>query len=67
MVNDVKLQLAEVYGATTYIDRRSLWSSLINLHDFWCILGDFNFVLYVEDVKGGLSLVQFLVLSFWTG
>jgi len=41
--------------------------SYYNLCDSWCILGDFNVVLSVEDVKGGVPRVQFHVLSFLIG
>jgi len=35
MVNDVKLHVVGVFGATTYTVRRFLWSTLVNFHDSW--------------------------------
>jgi len=55
MANDVELQNVGVYGGTTYTARHSLWSTLVNLYDCWCILGDFNVFLCVEIVKDDVS------------
>ncbi|KAL9328827.1 hypothetical protein ACSQ67_003830 [Phaseolus vulgaris] len=47
------LNIAKVYSANDYTARRSLWKTLSNLQDSWCILGDFNTVLASDESKGG--------------
>ena len=41
-----------VYGANHELQRKDLWDDLINIansmNEAWCILGDFNAVLYTE-------------------
>jgi len=69
VVKDVKLQDTGVYGATNHTTCRSLWSTLVNLHHSWCILGDFIlFFVCAEDVKGGVapSLISCIEFSYWT-
>ncbi|XP_058192110.1 uncharacterized protein LOC131309505 [Rhododendron vialii] len=44
-----------VYGASNYLARQALWSSLHNLQPFspWFVLGDFNAIRYPNEKFGG--------------
>ena len=46
-----------VYGANQEAQRGPLWDDLINIakamDEAWCVLGDFNAVLYLGDKMGG--------------
>jgi len=51
--HDKCFSFACVYGAITYVARRFLWRHLSSFIGPWCIMGDFNVVLLVDDCKGG--------------
>ena len=57
-LEDKSFSFAGVYGATTYLSRRFLWSDLSFFTGPWCILRDFNVVLSADDYKGRLALNQ---------
>lgn len=49
-----------IYGLNNYIDRRRLWEELstfkflVDLEDMsWCVLGDFNAILSLDEAVGG--------------
>jgi len=46
-----------IYGANQELQRKNLWEDLKNIangmNKAWCILGDFNVVLYAGDRIGG--------------
>lgn len=49
-----------IYGSPTSSIRKNLWTPLANLNNRvgdhpWCIAGDFNAYLAVEDKKGGAA------------
>ncbi|KAJ8434654.1 hypothetical protein Cgig2_034088 [Carnegiea gigantea] len=54
-----------VYGDNHDLTRRELWHSLIaiaeHMDDPWCVLGDFNVVLYSGDRMGGIDIHDFEV------
>ena len=55
--NSTSFLISFVYGFNHDSDCASLWGMLINLAEHidepWCVLGDFNSVLYVGDQIGG--------------
>ncbi|KAJ8421596.1 LOW QUALITY PROTEIN: hypothetical protein Cgig2_020785 [Carnegiea gigantea] len=52
--------LTFIYGANQEGQRRALWEALKNIakdmEEAWCILGDFNSVLYPRDRMGGIDI-----------
>ena len=65
-----KMLLASfVYAHNYYIDRRSLWSNLARHNLFasgksWCILGDFNALLSLNDTAVGSSRMNISTREF---
>jgi len=55
LLHDKYFSFAGVYGANTYLARRFLSRDLSSFTGPWCILGDFNVVLSVDDCKRGSS------------
>jgi len=57
-----------VYGANQEATRRELWEALESIaetmDEAWCVLGDFNAVLYPEDRRGGTAVQDFEVRPF---
>nr|GEX24019.1 hypothetical protein [Tanacetum cinerariifolium] len=58
-----------VYGHNKYTQRRSLWSNLyahkVFVHNrAWCMLGDFNAALFLEDSTAGSSNVDIAMREF---
>ena len=57
-----------VYGANQEGTRRDLWTALeaiaLSMDDAWCVMGDFNAVLYPEDRQGGTMVQDFEVRPF---
>ncbi|GKC48157.1 RNA-directed DNA polymerase, eukaryota, reverse transcriptase zinc-binding domain protein [Tanacetum coccineum] len=58
-----------VYARNSYIQRRSLWENLcVHKHYVrarpWCILGDFNATLYLEDSTAGSSRFDISMREF---
>jgi len=54
-LHDKYFSFAGVYGATIYVARRFLWRDLSSFIELWCIMGDFNVVLSMDDCKGGVA------------
>lgn len=51
-----------IYALNTYMERKLLWSSLLSFRDSitisddtgpWCLLGDFNVCLKLDEISGG--------------
>jgi len=55
LLHDKCFSFAGVYGSNTYLAKLFLWRDLSFFTWPWCILGDFNVVLSVDDCKGGDS------------
>ncbi|KAJ8422552.1 hypothetical protein Cgig2_033475 [Carnegiea gigantea] len=57
-----------VYGANQELQRRPLWEDLIHItkemDEAWCVLGDFNAVLYPGDRVGGTEVQLHEIKSF---
>ncbi|KAJ8421327.1 hypothetical protein Cgig2_012819 [Carnegiea gigantea] len=57
-----------VYGANHETQRRQLWEDLIHIaqdmEEAWCILGDFNAVLYPGDRIGGTEVQYHEIKNF---
>ena len=47
-----------VYGMNHDNQRQSIWDDLLvltqQINEAWCILGDYNAVLYKEEIRGGM-------------
>ncbi|GKG30057.1 RNA-directed DNA polymerase, eukaryota, reverse transcriptase zinc-binding domain protein, partial [Tanacetum coccineum] len=58
-----------IYAHNGYIQRRELWKSL-SLHKVfvcnrpWCLLGDFNATLYLEESTTGSSRIDIAMRDF---
>ena len=44
--------MTSVYGANSYSARRVLWNDLNNLQRPWCVLGEFNAIVYASKARG---------------
>jgi len=55
LLHDKCFSFTGVYGANTYLVRRFLWRDRSSFTGPWCIMGDFNVVLSMNDCKGGDS------------
>ncbi|KAJ8419818.1 hypothetical protein Cgig2_022214 [Carnegiea gigantea] len=57
-----------VYGANHELQRRDLWEALKHIasgmEEAWCMLGDFNSILYSGDRLGGMEVQDYEVKSF---
>ena len=54
--SNVEFYITFVYGLNQMQLRKKLWTELASsqaLHEPWCIIGDFNSILYKEDRIGG--------------
>jgi len=57
-----KFYITFVYGMNHADQRQSLWKNLLDISlqmtEAWCILGDFNAILYKEDRLGGNNVLN---------
>jgi len=64
--------MATIYASTCYIKRRTLWSSLQNLHQAnsipWSFIGDFNSILGAYESRGYFTPSRIPMQDFqsWT-
>lgn len=55
----IRFFISFIYGFNTAIERRSLWTDLLNVQSLigndvaWCLLGDFNVCLGPEETSNG--------------
>ena len=60
--------LTFVYGYNQAEARQPLWDALadisIGMDEAWCVLGDFNSILYPEDRMGGTEVQDFEIKPF---
>lgn len=56
-----------IYGRNFVVERRLLWNFFINIGNFingeWCLGGDFNIVLKVEDRVNGVFIGDFEIVD----
>lgn len=59
-----------VYGFNTIEERHSLWEFLLYqasmISEAWCVMGDFNSILYQKDRIGGTQIKQYEIDDFAT-
>lgn len=57
-----------VYGANHETNRKALWTALTSIANSliepWCVLGDFNSVLYAGDRIGGTPIQEYEIRPF---
>ncbi|KAJ8427388.1 hypothetical protein Cgig2_008804 [Carnegiea gigantea] len=56
MSSNVKFYITFIYGLNQVQLRKKMWTNLSSsqpIHEPWCIIGDFNSILYKEDRIGG--------------
>ena len=57
-----------MYGFNHVAERVDLWSNLCsianNMEEAWCVIGDFNSVLYPGDRMGGTDIQDYEVKPF---
>ncbi|GJV71898.1 hypothetical protein Tco_1491893 [Tanacetum coccineum] len=58
-----------VYAHNRYTHRRSLWRNLVMHKSFirqrpWCLLGDFNAALFLDDLAAGSSAIDIAMREF---
>ncbi|XP_060195078.1 uncharacterized protein LOC132624291 [Lycium barbarum] len=65
---DFQSHIAVVYGKNTIEERKSLWAELARIGSIittpWCICGDFNTPLSIEDRVGGQQVTQYETNDF---
>ena len=62
MLSQKHFYITYVYGLNHDHQRTPLWNDLItlgqNMNEAWCLLGDFNAVMYKEDRTGGTDVLD---------